>query len=317
MVFFQSALLHKKNLLLINSEENPTLPNVGEADIFVQEDGFTYDLWDRAVGGSVLRHRTANNLLLDNWSSPTNCTGLPAGIFPSIFKYNNNVYLLWKHNSDLKYYLYTTADKVSFTLVSETPILSASNTETDWNRNIYNLGGCVVGNKLHLMLEGSANSGYYYFPSHLGYCMLNLDTLEMEIEPPVAIPTVYNSLCPCLIYSRENNGIAVIYSSFDLETSNPPSEYMGKTKTMTALLSDDLTNSTSWKISTLEFPELNEDPNIANRWAADFTVVFTLNKTYPMLLFYNFLQSTGYQAYANIKNEAEFYTSIKFAGTPK
>lgn len=317
MSFFQSTLLHKKDLLLINSDENPTLPSVGEVGIFVQDDGITYDLWDREIGGSVLRYRTANNDLLDNWGSPTNCTGLPSGIFPTLFKYNGEIYLLWKHNSNNKFYLYTTTDKIAFTLVSATPILEPSTTDTDWNRLIFNVGCCVVGNKLHILLEGAATTGFYSFPSNLGYCLLNLDTLELEIEPPVAIPTVYNSLCPCLIYSRENNGIAVIYSSFDLETSNPPTEFMGKTKTMTALLSDDLTNPNSWEISTLEFPELNEDPNVANQWSADFEVIFTPNKTYPMFMFYVHTQSTGYQAYADIKNEAEFFTSIKFAGTPK
>ncbi len=86
---------------------------------------------------------------------------------------------------------------------------------------------------------------------------------------------------------------------------------------MTGSLNSDLRVSSNWELSTLEFPELNENPNVANIWAADFEVVFTPNKTYPMLMFYNFLQVTGYQAYSNIKNEAEFYTSIKFAGIPK
>lgn len=317
MNFFQTTLLYKKDLTLINSLINPTLPQVGEADILMDVDGITYHMWDRQVGGATLRYRTANNLLLDNWGVAITCTGLPPGIFPLIFEYNNTIYLLWKHNSDLKYYIYTTTNKVHFTLAHALPLISASNVSTDWNKNIYNLGGCVVGNKLHLMLEGNANTGYYYFPSHLGYCCLNLDTFQMEVQPPVAIPTVYNSLCPVLVYSKINHSIISIYSYFDLITSTPPTQYMGGTRAMTADMSLDLTKTSSWDLSKIKFPELNEDQNIDGRWAADFAIVFTPNKTYPMLMFYNFLQATGYQAYANIKNEQELYNSIKFASNPK
>lgn len=317
MNFFQSSLLYKKDLNFINSLANPTLPNVGEADILMGTDGFTYHMWDREVGGTVLRYRIATNALLDNWSTITFCTGLPPGIFPLIFEYNNTIYLLWKHNSDLKYYIYTTTNKIHFTLAHALPLISASNVSTDWNKNIFNLGGCVVGNKLHLMLEGSSDTGFYYFPSCLGYCCLNLDTFQMEVQPPVAVPTVYNSLCPVLVYSKVNNAIISIYSYFDLITSTPPSQYMGGTKAMTASLDLDLTKTESWELSRIKFPELNEDQNIVSRWAADFSIVFTPNKTYSMLMFYNFLQSTGYQAYANIKNEQELYNSIKFAVNPK
>lgn len=316
MGFFATTFLNKKDLTFINSVSNPTLPSVGEADIIMDDDGVTCHMWDREVGGTTLRYRTANNALLDNWSGFTACTGLPLGIFPLVFKYNGILYLLWKHNSDLKYYIYTTTNRIAWTMVAG-PIISASTVATDWNKNIYNVGGSVVGNKLHLMLEGNADSGFYYFPSHLGYCRLNLDTFTMEVNPPVAVPTVYNSLCPVLVYSKENNSIVSIFSEFDLVTSTPPSAYMGGTRAMTASLDKDPSLTSTWEISTIKFPEFPENRNVANSWAADFAICFTPNKTYPMVMYYNWNQSTGYQAYSILKNEQELFTAVKFAGNPK
>lgn len=308
-------LLNKKNLVFTANASNPTLPNLGECDLIMQDDGITCDAWIRRGFPSPVYYRTANNDNLDNWTPEVVCTGIPVGLFPTVLKIGSTYYMFHRKDTDLNMYLYSSVNKTDWTVMNAgNPVITHSNDGAKWHKTIFNTSAWVIGTKIHILLEGAADTGEFYFPSVIGYAVADISNPVFTLND---IPVIKNGVCPTIVFSEKHNSIAVMYSEFNIQYSTPPTQYMAETRCLTASMDSDLTISSSWKKSDIRFPEFNENPQIANIWEADFSIIFAPLKSKPMHMFTCHDQSTGYQWTAAIKDEQELYNSIKFAVNPK
>lgn len=289
------------------SEKNPTLPRGAEAQMIMQEDGVTCDQWFRLVGDTIIYYRTADNALLDNWGPPIKCSGLK-GEFPTVFKIGSTYYMFLKTKQvEGDIYLFSSKDKINWTGMNNgKPSIVHTRDSRDWRFNLFNVGVCVTGSKVHILVEGvGGDKEPRFIPSKLGYAVA-------DISSPVFIltdtPQIMNGANPEMVYVRERNSIVVLYNDYTMSKTNPPN-YYSSMRVAKSSLSSDLLDFRSWKVSSLYFPSLSEIQS--NIYPADHAIVFTPGKAYPCMLYYNFHQRTGYQAYApSIHNEADLYESI-------
>ena len=295
-------------LVFIPSASNPTLPGVGEATFIMDADGVTCHAWTRDVSANTFKYRSANNALLDNWSTPVNLTGLPAAVFfPTVFQIGPTYYMFLRKNTPTnEIYLYSSTNRIAWTAMnSGNPVITGSTSPTGWSKNLFNVGVCVVGTTVHILVEGAADSGQYAFPASGGYASADISS---PIFTLTSTPQIFNMQCPDMIYVPEKNAIL----TFNLEwtsNSNPPFNYYGQTRVLFSKLGTDLTDPNSWNRSPLFFNSI-EQPRTLNL-AADYCIVFTPGKTYPLLTFYNYAQATGHQGYAKgISSPLELYNAI-------
>lgn len=281
---------------------NPTLTNGAEVSMLLQTDGVTVDQWYRLVGGTTFYHRQADNALLTNWTSPTTLTGVD-GEFPTVFKHGATYYMIVKRPATTgNIFLYSSANGLTGWTVTNggTAIITKSATATDWYANLYNVGVCMAGNTMHILVEGSATSGAYSGTAWVGYATANISapTMTMTATP------LFEGGNAQLMYVPENNSILALYGEVF------PNYSIGhwRLREATASLAYDLTKTSSWVISSTTGNNLGLD-------VADPEIVFTPGKTHSALLYYNYDQSTGHQAYLdNVTTALELYQTFKMTG---
>lgn len=307
-----SLLKNTPKLIFRASLNNPTFAGAGEVEIIMQDDGRTCDAWIRKGTNTGVQYTYADNPLLDNWATYVTCTGIPNGLFPTVFRYLSSFYMLHRKDSDQNTYLYTSTNRIDWTVLnSGNPVITRSTTASAWNRNMYNTSVWLVGSTVYFLLEASADTGFYSFPSVFGLGSFDLNspgTLTLS-----SLPIVPNGACPNVVLSKGHNALAVIYTEFNLQYSTPPTQYMAETRCIYAYLNDDLTKPSSWKQSLIRFPEFGENKTVNNQWEADFSVVFTPTKGNPMMMYTCHNQATGYQYYSDIKNENDFFYAVRSA----
>lgn len=295
-------------LQFTNSASNPTLPSVGEASLLMDADGITCNAWVRNVSGTVILYRSANNALLDNWSSTTATTGLPASVlFPTVFQIGSTYYMFIRTSTPTNtIYLYSSTNKLAWTVMNGgSPAITGSATATDWRKNLYNVAVAVVGTTVHILVEGNADSGTYNFPAYGGYASADISSPTFTLT---TLPQITNLQCADIHYVPEKNAFVGLLTEWT-NNSNPPSNYFGQTRAFKASLNNDLTLPESWNKSGLVFNSIETPFSLL--LAADYSFVLTPGKTYPSMMYYNYNQATGYQAYAkNITSYLDLYNSI-------
>lgn len=294
------------------SGSNPTLTDGGETSLFMEPDGITVVQFYRITSTQDIEWRTANNALLDNWGSPTACD--ITGLFPTCFKIGSTFYMFLGNQVSGRQeniYLYSSTNKTNWTILnSGNPVIEPDRSSTsNWNYYLYNVGVAVVGSDLHILVEGSADdSGSpYYFPAALGYATANISSPVFTLP---STPTIENGFNPEIVYSSDRAGFTVLYNDMDMDLSDlGTSEFWSRPRAMRALLSTDLTLTSSWGISPLLFPSIGVQV-VNYGYAADQSFLPTPGKTYGSLVTFNWAQSTGYQGYPNVSNETELFDYI-------
>ena len=291
-------------LTFVNSVNNPTTVGSSESDFIMADDGVTCDQWYKLAnnGDPNIYYRTANNALLDNWGASILCTGV-AGYFPHVVKNGATYYMFVKGTwATGGIYLYSSTDKIAWTVMnSGNAVISPSADVNSWYYKIYNAYAVIIGTTFHILVDGCKNVSVSpnWFSS--GYATADISNPVFTLP---ATATIANGSTNALGYSAKRNSLFAIYN-FGRVTNSVPVFYA---RTMVASLTSDLTLEASWLKSDLAYPSLGNLEG--SEYPSDFSVCFTPGKTNKMMIYYNWNQATGHQAYADYANADDLTDSL-------
>lgn len=267
-------------------------------------EGGTLYQWYRLVGSTVFSLRTANNSTLDNWTAPVTLVGV-SGYFPTVFKYGGVYYMFFNPSDYLtskKVLMASSTDKINWTLMnSGNTVITNTSISTDWFRTLYNVGACMIGSTIHILIEGNASSGIYV-NSSMGYATADISNPMFTLP---SNPQISNCGNAQLIYVPEKHSIVALYG-YNENVINTV-DFKWSIRAATYDLNYDGTLPESWVQSSIMFPYLGE--------SADPELVFTPGKSFKSLLTFNMNQSTGKRGYSDyIDTPLKLYESLPTKG---
>lgn len=255
----------------------------GETSIIMRDDGTTYDIWIRFVGSTGVFWRHATNDKVNNWSD--NGPVDVGGVFPTVFKHGVTFYMFLNpsdYTTTKNVFLYSSANRFTWTILNGgVTVMPVTADATSWYRTLFNTGACVIGDNVHVLVEGRADSGAYSLKPWLGYAVAPIGSPVFTFT---ALPQIEGGGNACLVHVPDHNAIVVLYGAV---TSFVADDW--HLRAAIGSLATDLTQPENWTISATDLSMFEG--------VADPFFVLTPGKRYPSMILYNRDQTDNHTTY--------------------